>query len=163
MSGAAPNKLYAVNNTPGVLLTANATTTIWMLSPVTNPYSIVEFGVSFNASVSSVPIQVDLYVAASVGSSAGSSASVRFLGSTTTAATTTARQNFTAEPNPTTKQLIQSWFVQPFGGVLDIQYPLGREGLSAIGGNTTTDQIALQCVTPAGVAPWALSYVWFEE
>ena len=161
MSGAAANKLYAVQS-GNVGLTAGTTQTIWMLSPVTNPLTIVEWGISFNASVSALPIQVDLYTAASVGTSAGSSASVRALGSTTTTATSTARVNFTVEPNPTTKQLVQSWYVQSFGGVLDIQYPLGREN-GAIGGSTTTDQIGLQVTSPAGIVVNALSYVWFEE
>lgn len=162
MSGAAPNKMYAVDNGP-FALTAGATNTVWMLNPVTNPFAIVEFGVAFNASVSTAPIQVDLYVAASVGAAAGTSASVRNLGSTTVSATTTAIANLTIEPNPTTKQLVQSWYIQPFGGALDIQYPLGREGLSAIGGNTTTGRIALQCTSPAGVSVSVLSYVWLEE
>ena len=159
MSGA-PNQLYAVSS--GVVtLSAGSTQSVWLLDPVTNPFTIVEFGVSFQASVSSVPIQVNLYIAASVGSAAGIGASVRALGSTTVAATTTAIASLSVEP--ATKYLIQSWYVQPFGGILDIQFPLGREGLSAIGGNTTTDRIGLQCVTPAGVNPSAVSYVWFEE
>ena len=160
MSGAAPNKLYAVDN-GAWQLTAASTQTVWLLDPVTNPFTIVEFGISFNASVSSVPIEVDLYIANALGSAAGSSASVRALGSTTTTATTTALVNLTTEPS--TKFIIQSWYVQPFGGVLDIQYPLGREGLSAIGGATTTGRYGLQCVSPSGVAVAALSYVWLEE
>ncbi len=160
MSGAAPNKLYAVDNGQ-TGLAAGVTQTVWMLNPVTAPFAIVEFGVSFNASVSAIPVQIDLYIAASVGAAAGSSASVRSLGSTTVAATTTAIANLTVEPNPTTKQLVQSWYIQPFGGALDVQYPLGREGLSAIGGNTTTGRIALQCTAPSAVN--VLSYVWFEE
>ena len=163
MSGAAPNKLYSVDNGAWGLNAgaSGSVQTVWMLDPVTNPFCIVEFGVSFNASVSSVPIEVDLYIAASVGSAAGVGASVRVLGSTTVAATTTALANLTTEP--TTKYIIQSWYVQPFGGILDIEYPLGREGLSAIGGNTTTDRIGLQCVSPSGVTVSVLSYVWFEE
>jgi hypothetical protein len=160
MSGAAPNKLYSVNS-GAVSLSGGATKSLWLLDPVTAPFSIVEFGVSFNASVSTVPVEVDLYIAASVGSAAGTSASVYALGSTTVSATTTALSSLSTEPS--TKYLVQSWYVQPFGGILDIQYPLGREGMSAIGGSTTTDRIGLQVTTPSGVAPSAISYVWFEE
>lgn len=160
MSGAAPNKLYAVDN-GAFTLTGGSTQTVWLLNPVTNPFSIVEFGISFSASVSSAPIQVDLYLAASVGSASGGSGSVRAMGSTTTAATTTAGVNFTTEPP--TKNILQSWYVQPFGGIIDVQYPLGREGLSAVGGATTNGRYGLQCTTPSGVVCNALSYVWFEE
>src|ERR1039458_6872487 len=68
----------------GFGLTAGNVNTIWELNPVTNPFTICEFAVSCNASVSSLPVQIDLYTSASVGSSAGNSASVRSLGSTTT-------------------------------------------------------------------------------
>src|SRR5487761_2476555 len=148
MSGAAPNKLYSVNF-GAIALSASATKSLWLLDPVTNPFAIVEFGVSFNASASSAPVQVDLYVVTSLGTPAGT---------TTVAATTTSLTALTTEP--TTKVLIQSWYVQPFGGLLEIQYPLGREGASAIGAG---NRIGLQCVTPAAVTPTAVGHVWFEE
>ena len=161
MSGSSANKAYAVQ-VNGFGLTAGNVNTIWELNPVTNPFTICEFAVSCNASVSSLPVQIDLYTSASVGSSAGNSASVRSLGSTTTTSTTTARSGFTVEPNPSTKQLVASWMLQPFGGILDIQYPLGREQ-GAIGGATTTGRIALQATAPAGTTLNVWSYVWFEE
>ena len=157
MSGAAPNKLYSVNF-GAIALSASATKSLWLLDPVTNPFAIVEFGVSFNASASSAPVQVDLYVVTSLGTPAGTTGTERALGSTTVAATTTSLTALTTEP--TTKVLIQSWYVQPFGGLLEIQYPLGREGASAIGAG---NRIGLQCVTPAAVTPTAVGHVWFEE
>lgn len=157
MSGAAPNKLYSVQ-VPSTALTASATKTLWLLDPVTNPFTVVEFGISFNASSSSVPVQVDLYIATTLGTPAGTTGTEHALGSTTVAATTTSLIALTTEP--TTKALIASWFVQPFGGLLEIQYPLGREGASAIGAG---NRIGLQCVTPASVSPSAVGHVWFEE
>jgi hypothetical protein len=158
MSGG-PNILYAVSTGPiGV---TSGIQTLWLLNPVTGPFIPVELGISFNASVSSVPIRADLYIAASVGSAAGNSASVYPVGSTTVAATTTAMTALGTEPS--TKTLISSWFIQPFGGVLDIQYPLGREGLSSIGGATTNGRVGLQINTPTGITCNVLSYVWFEE
>lgn len=157
MSGAAPNKLYSVS-LGSIALAASATKSLWLLDPVTNPFTIVEFGLSFNASASSAPIQVDLYIATTLGTPAGTTGVERALGSTTVAATTTSLLNLTTEP--TTKALIMSWFVQPFGGLLEIQFPLGREGASAIGAG---NHIGLQCVTPASVSPSAVGHVWFEE
>ncbi len=157
MSGAAPNKLYAVS-IGTIALSASATKSLWLLDPVTNPFTVVEFGVSFNGSAASVPVQVDLYIATAVGTPAGTTGVEQALGSTTVAATTTSLINLTTEP--TTKALIASWFVQPFGGVLEIQFPLGREGASAIGAG---NRIGLQAVTPAGVSPSVVGHVWFEE
>jgi hypothetical protein len=64
---------------------------------------------------------------------------------------------------PSTKNIISSWYVQPYGGVLDIQYPLGREGLAAIAGATTSGRVGLQINVPTGVICNVLSYVWLEE
>jgi hypothetical protein len=56
-------------------------------------------------------------------------------------------------------EVLADWFIQPFGGLFDVQYPLQREPLSAAAGQ----RIGLRYVTPAAVTPNCRAYVWFDE
>src|ERR1019366_5653202 len=101
MSGG-PNSLYAF--TTGPVGVTSGIQTLWLINPVGKSPVPVEFGLSFNASVSSLPIRADLYVAASVGAAAGTNASVYAVGSTTSAANSTIITALSVEPN--TKNII---------------------------------------------------------
>ena len=141
-------------------LSASATKSLWLLDPVTNPITIVEWGVSFDQSSSSTAIEVDLYVVTSIGAPAGTSTTpVKWLDQNSPVATTTALTALSAEP--TTVSILASYFIQPFGGTWTVQYPLQREPGTAAG--ATTNRVGLRVVTPVGVTPHALSYVVFEE
>lgn len=150
-------RLYSVN-TGVVSLSASATKSLWLLDPVADGFEIMEFGVSFDANASNTPIQVDLYIVTSLGSPAGSTGTVQSINGAPTA-DTTALTALTTEP--TTKVLLPSYYVQPFGGILDIQSPLdlGIEGIGA------GDRIGLQVVTPSSLwtSPHAVGFVYFKE
>jgi len=140
-----------------VALSAGATKSLWLLDPVAKGFTVIQWGVSFNASASSVPIQVDLYVVTSLGTPAGTTGVEQAIDGNAVTADTTSLTALTTEP--TTKVLIESYYVQPFGGLFTLQYPLGREPVGIGAG----DRIGLQCVTPASVSPSAIGFVYFEE
>lgn len=151
--------LYSVQ-TGSVALSASATKSLWLLNPVTNPITICEFSVSSDGSSAQTAVRVDLYVATTIGSPAGTAGTVaKWSDQSLPAATTTALTALTAEP--TTVTVLWSWFLTPFGGLLDIQYPLGREPGTA--GGATTNRLGLRCVTPAAVAPNVVADVLISE
>lgn len=149
---------YSVK-TGSVALTAAATKSLWLVNPATDFFLATEIGISFDASAASAAIGVELYRVTTIGSAAGASytpVKVNRQGDSA-AATTTALTALTTEP--TAVEILAEWFLQPFGGVMVLQYPLGREPLAAAAGN----RIGLRYITPAAVAPNARSYLWFDE
>ena len=151
--------LYSIA-TGSVALSASATKSLWLLDPVTNGFSIVEFGISFDGSAAATAIRVDLYQVSTIGSPAGTTATVnKWTDTNIGAATTTGLTALTAEP--TTVAVLANWFVTPFSGLLEIQYPLGRE--VGAGAGLTTNRLGLRAVTPSGVSPNCVSHVIWQE
>lgn len=142
--------------TGSVALSASATKSMWLLEPGSDPVTVCEFGISFDASAVSTAIRVDLYRATTFGSPAGTSGTLNaWMDKALPSATTAALTALTAEP--TTVAIFASWFVQPFGGNLVVQYPLMREP------GDSSFSIGLRCVTPSGVTPNCVSYVMLDE
>src|ERR1051325_4044119 len=147
--------LYSVK-TGSVALTANATKSLWLLNPASDFLLVAEVSVSMDASATAAGVGFELYRVTTIGTPAGSSytpVKVNRQGDAA-AATTTALTSLSAEP--TAVEIICEWFIQPFGGLLVLQYPLGREPLAAAAGN----RIGLRYITPAGVTPNCRSYVY---
>ena len=140
-------------------LSASSTKSLWLLNPATDFFKIIEFSVSFNASASSATVGIELYRTTTVGSPTGTTAVFTKIDRVGDAAspTTTGLTVLTAEP--TAVEILADWEIQPFGGVLDIQYPLGREPLGAAAGQ----RMGIRCVTPASTTPSVRSYVWIDE
>lgn len=151
--------LYGTRTSGAITLSASATKSLWLLNPATDFFLIAQFGVSFNASASSSTVAVELYRTTTLGTPTGTSATFTKINRVGDAAspTTTGLVNLTAEP--TAVEVLADWEIQPFGGVIDIQYPLQREPLSAAGGQ----RIGLRCTTPASTTPGVRSYVWLDE
>jgi hypothetical protein len=151
--------LYSIA-TGSVALSASATKSLWVMDPVTNGFSLVEFGLSFDGSSALTAVRVDLYQVSSVGSLAGSAMTVnKFTDTNIGAATTTVLGTITTEA--TTVTVLKNWFLTPYSGLLEIQYPLGRE--PGAGAGLTTNRIGLRCVTPSGVTPNVVSHAVWQE
>jgi hypothetical protein len=151
--------IYSVATGP-VALTAATTQSMWLLDPVTKGICLTEIGVSFDASATSTAIRVETYVVTSLGSPAGTAGTiVKWIDQNLAAATTTALTALSAEP--TTVTALQQWYVQPYGGTLVVQQPLGREPGAAAA--ATTNRLGLRCITPSGVSPNCVAYVVFQE
>lgn len=150
---------YYAAQTGSVTLSSATTRTLWQLDPVTNPVTIIEWGISFDASASSTAVRVDLLTQTTAGT-ASSLTVIKWSDQNAPSATTTAQQTFTSS-EPTTGVVLASYFIQPFGGNLIIQYPLTREPGTAAA--ATGQRLALRYVAPSGVTPNCVSYVVWDE
>lgn len=150
--------LYSTR-TGTITLAAAATKSLWLLNPVSDFFVIAEIGFSFNASAASATVAVELYRTTTLGSPAGTTAVFTKVNRVADAAapTTTGLTNLTTEP--TAVEVLADWEIQPFGGLLDIQYPLQREPLAASAGA----RLGLRCVTPAATTPGVRSFCWLDE
>lgn len=151
--------LYSTRTAGAITLAAAATKSLWLLNPVTDFFVLAQFGVSFNASASSATVAVELYRVTTIGTPAGTAATMVKVNRVGDAAapTTTGLINLTTEP--TAVEILADWEVQPFGGLIDIQYPLQREPLAAAAGQ----RFGLRVTTPAATTPGVRSYVWYDE
>lgn len=140
-------------------LTAASTKSLWLLNPVADFFVIAQLGVSFKATASSDTVGIELYRVTTIGTPAGTTAvhtKVNRIGDTA-APTTTGLVVLTTEP--TAVEVLADWEVQPFGGLLDLQYPLQREPIAAAAGQ----RLGLRYITPAAVTPGVRAYVWYDE
>lgn len=145
--------------TGSVALTASATKSLWLLNPATDFFVLAQFSVALDAAAAAAGVGIELYRTTTLGSPAGTTATfpkVNRIGDAA-APTTTGLVNLTTEP--TAVEVLADWFLQPFGGLLDMQYPLQREPLAAAAGQ----RIGLRYTTPASVTPNCRAYVWFDE
>lgn len=142
-----------------ITLTASATKSLWLLNPVTDFFKLAQLAISFNAPASSATVAVELYRTTTIGTPTGTTAIFTKVDRVGDAAapTTTGLTNLTAEP--TAVEVLADWEIQPYGGLIDLQYPLGREPLA----QTTGARIGLRCTTPASTTPGVRSYVWLDE
>ena len=138
-------------------LTAAATKSLILLNPVTNRMVLTQISLSLDASAAAAGVQFDLYRVTTVGSAAGTTGAQSALDPATQAATTTSLTALSTEP--TTVVVLDSWYIQPLGGLILIQYPLGREPVGAAAGS----RLGLRYTTAASVTPDCLATVWFEE
>jgi hypothetical protein len=140
-----------------VTLTASATKSLILLNPVTNRAVITEISISLNGSAAGTAVEFDLYRVVTIGSAAGTTGTQNALDPATQVATTTSLTSLTTEP--TTVVVLDSWDVQELGGLIVIQYPLGREPVLAAAGA----RVGIRYVTAASTTPSCVSTIWFEE
>lgn len=139
---------------------ASETKSLWLLNPAGDAVKLTEIGVSGDGSAAVKGTKIELYRVTTLGTPAGTSDTPRkvSLVGDAAAASTTALINLTTEP--TAVELIGGpWFLRSDGGVLVIQYPLGREPFAAPAGA----RIGLRYTTPTGVTDQLGYYVKFEE
>jgi hypothetical protein len=151
--------LYGLR-TGSVALSAAATKSMWLLNPTTEYFLVAQMSVSFDSAAAALGIGVELYRTTTLGSPAGTAGTlikVNRVGDTGAASSTLPLTALSAEPSAV--EVLAEWFLQPFGGAIDLQFPFMREPLAAAAGQ----RIGLRCVTQAGVTANARSYVWFDE
>lgn len=147
-----------VIQTGSVALSGNATKSLILINPATVGFRITELGISFDQSSSATAVRVDLYRVVTIGSAAGGTATIVKANSPSDAAAqSTGLTALTTEP--TTVEILRSWFIQQFGGLLVLPFPLGREPAAA----GTGQRLGLRAITPASVTPNTVAYLEFEE
>lgn len=149
--------IYSIQ-TGSVALSASATKSMWLANPVTDGFVARQISISFDSNAAVVAPRVDLYRVITIGSAAGTTATVvKYNDPNSAAASTTGLTALTTEP--TTVEILESYFLQPAGGLYTIQYPLGSEpGVVAAG-----QRMGLRVVTAASVTPNCVSTLLFQE
>jgi hypothetical protein len=145
--------------TGSVALTASSTKSLWLLNPAVDFFVVAEISVCLDGAVAAAGVGLELYRTTTLGSPAGTTATFTKTnrGADAASPTTTGLINLTTEP--TAVEVLADWFIQPFGGMLVLQYPLQREPMSPAAGA----RMGLRYVTPASVTPNCRAYVWIDE
>lgn len=141
------------------LVAATAKTLVNLISAATKSAIVVEMSVSFDGvTASAIPVLVDLGYStqATAGTPGTSPAPTQIRGRGTSALT--AAVDYSAEPTALTG--FKHFLVTPNGGLLVIQFPLGREPQADLSAGTNKAQF-VRANAPAAVN--ARAYMEFEE
>lgn len=149
--------LYVHRLNAGVAVGASTTRTLWQLTtPSTVRSRIVEWSISSDGSAAGQGILVVLARQTTAGTATTRTARL-YDTAGDTAALTTITDTFSST-EPTTGDILESYYLQPFGGLILKQYPLGREPVLA-----ASTRLGLFVTTPAGVNPTLMSHVVWER
>jgi hypothetical protein len=142
------------------LTAATAKTLVNIIAGANRQAILVEISNSFDGvTASAVPVLVELV--GSTQATAGTPGTsptptlIRGLG----AALSTAAESYSAEPTVLTQ--LKQWLVTPNGGLVVVQFPLGREPQTNLSGSATLLAMGLRDNAPAAVN--ARAYIEFEE
>lgn len=141
-----------------VVLTTAATKSLILLNPAVDGFRIIQVSISLdNVITDAEPVDFDLYRTVTLGTPAGTTGTqVKYDPSFATAGTTSLT-SLTTEP--TSVEILDSWYVSPHSGLLVIQYPLGREPKASAAGS----RIGLRYTTASGVTPKCNATLTFDE
>ena len=140
-----------------VTLSGGSTKSLILLTPGTPELRLTEISISLDNASAAQAVEFDLYRVVTVGSATGTSTTPLKLDPASGAAAATSYTVLTTEP--TTVSVLDSWYLQPLGGLLVLQYPLGREPIGQTGGSA----LGIRYVTPSSVTPDCVCTFWFEE
>jgi hypothetical protein len=147
--------IYTVNN-QGALV-ANTTKSLILLNPVAK-LSLTHIDISMDGSAAAAGVRFDLYRVTTLGSAAGTTATVIKTYASDSASAVTGLTALTTEP--TAVEVVQSWYVQPFGGLLPLDAVLDHEVVAPAAGS----RIGLRYVNPSGGATcnYQVGLFWSE-
>jgi len=148
---------YTVESNGDIALSAATAKTILNWISGSNALSrVVELSVSFDGVTSTAePVTVELCSSTQATAGTSTSHTIAQSGGPTRTAQGTAQRNYTAEPTVLT--VLKRWLIRADGGLLLIQFPLGREPEQI----TTADGLCVRCTAPATVN--AQGYLEVEE
>lgn len=148
---------YTVESNGDIALSAATAKSIFSFVNAANGlFRCIEMSVSFDGtSATAEPVQVELCSSTQATAGTSTAHTIAQIGGPTRTVQGTARRNYTAEPTVLT--VLKRWLVRADGGLLIIQYPLGREPEQVV----TTDALIVRCDAPATVN--AQGYMEVEE
>jgi hypothetical protein len=148
---------YAFDTTVDVALAAAADETLLnAINAANKTLKLIEFGVSFDGtSATAEPVMVELGYCTQATAGTSTTATITQIGGATRTPGFSAQRVYTVEPTVITP--FMRWLVRADGGLLVIQFPLGRE----VENNATADGLTLTCNAPATVN--AQAYMIIEE
>jgi hypothetical protein len=153
--------------TAAIALTGGTAKTIMYINAAAaNQPSITEFSVSFDGvTASAVPALIELVYGTKASNSTPGTGSTTFTplqvrGWPAQASAQAAANNCTSEPTVLTA--IKHWLLTPNGGLLVVQFPLGREPTGVASGTAISgNQIGIRVTAPAAVN--VRGYIEYEE
>lgn len=154
-----PGNAYTVN-APAFALSTSAKTAINIISGTANQPSIVEFGVSCNATTGDALIELCYSTQGAAGTVGSSPTPTQMRGWPAQTSAATAGISYSAEPTTLVRQ--KAWRMAMPGGPLVIQAPLGREPTGIVTAATSGKGICLRLTASTGT-PTSDSYVEYEE
>lgn len=163
LAASVPGNAYVVNTGASAIALAAATakTILMLISGAANQPSIMEWCVSFDGVTSSaVPALVEEVL--STQGAAGTTTAFTPLqrrGWPVQTSANTAANNYTVEP--TTLTMHKPYLVTPNGGILLVQYPLGREATGIVTAATAGKGLGYRVTAPAIVN--VRGYLEYEE
>lgn len=119
---------YAIALETPFAATAGAKTALMAIAAANSGLIVVEFGISFDGvTASAVPALVELVSStqATAGTPTGTPTVTQIRGRVTGGEAPAASGRYSAEPTVLVRH--KAWYVSPNGGVLVVQFPLGRE------------------------------------
>lgn len=148
---------YTVETNGDVALTAATARTILNAINATNGLMrIVELSVSFDGvTVTAEPVTVELCSSTQATVGTSTSHTPAQSGGPTRTVQGTFQRAYTAEPTVLT--VLKRWLVRADGGLLFVQFPLGREPEQVV----TADGLCIRCTAPANVN--VQGYIEVEE
>ena len=137
---------YTVVSGSVALSAATARTVVNVINAANKLIRLTDFQVSFDGvTATAVPVLVELCNSTQATAGTSSAGTIRQLRGPTRTVGATAAVAYTAEPTVLTT--LKSWWVRADGGLLIIQFPLGREPEQV----TTADGLCIRCTAPATV------------
>lgn len=148
---------YQVDTNGDIALTAATAKTIMNIVNAANSLvRLTEFSVSFDGtSATAEPVAVELCLSTQATAGTSTSHTIVQIGGPTRTVQASAARNYSAEPTVLT--VIKRWLVRADGGLLHVQFPLGREPEQT----TTADGLLIRCTAPAAVN--VQGHMEFEE
>lgn len=166
LKAAVPGAAWITNTgSAAIALSAATGKTLWYVNAAANDdVSLCEMCVGFDGITAAVPALVELVYGTKATNSTPNSGSTSFTplqtrGWAVKAASSASANNCTSEPTALTSH--RQWLLSPNGGLLVVQFPLGREPTAHNIASTSGLQIGCRVTAPAAVN--ARSYVEFEE
>lgn len=151
----------AYTETPYTVITADTSSVLEVLGDADVTARLVEFGISFNGvTASHAPILVKLRQITATGTGTACTEG-NFSRSAKTAPQCSAKHTLTTEPTMVSTIALGQWYVTPVGGLLVVQYPLGREPIICDG--SASQGLALELTSASSVTPSAAAYFIWEE
>lgn len=148
---------YTVETNGDIALSAATAKTIMSVITASNSLTrLTELSVSFDGtSATAVPVMVELCYSTQAGAGTSTSHTSAQTGGPTRTVQGTAARNYTAEP--TTLTVWKRWKIRADGGLLLLQFPLGREPEQVV----TADAMCVRVTAAATVN--VQGYMEYEE
>lgn len=162
-----PGNAYTVHTGASAVALAAATakTALYVLTGSANQPSLVELCLGFDGvTASAVPALVELTYGTAASNSTPGTGSTTFSplqmrGWPAQTSASTAANNCTSEP--TVQTTMRQWLVTPNGGLLIVQFPMGREPTGIVTAATAGKLMGLRATAPAVVN--VRGYFEYEE